>query len=144
MWWIIFFFQYGTMTISLTFTSFLCQNRSLFAYRKVPFNNMDLIYDVFLTEIYLKVFPNSYTLPFNCGFHVTRVNSFITNQWCGFVCSIPYFHVVRVTIFTLFQIKSDKVENEIILSSVHFNGPRAVNVVRVRHVKVGRSNFTLI
>lgn len=105
---------------------------------------MDLIYDVFLTEIYLKVFSNSYTLPFNCEFHVTRINLFITNQWCCFVCSIPYFHVVRVTIFTLFQIKSGKVENEIILSSVHFNGPRAVNVVRVRRVKVGRSNFTLI
>ena len=46
---------------------------------------------------------------------------FITNQWGCFVCPVSYFHVVRVTICTLLQIKSGKLETEnmIVLSSVN-------------------------
>ena len=96
-----------------------------------------------LRKYILKFFQIAIHWPLITNF-MLQVNSFITNQWCCFVCSIPYFHVVRVTVFTLFQIKSGKFENEIILSGVHFNGPHAMNVVRVRRVKVGRSNFTVI
>ena len=96
-----------------------------------------------LRKYILKFFQIAIHWPLITNF-MLQVNSFITNQWCCFVCSIPYFYVVRVTVFTLFQIKSGKFENEIILSGVHFNGPHAMNVVRVRRVKVGRGNFTLI